>query len=83
MLPQVLIDNSNTGIVFPSTVTFKNANSVNLTLGTRNLELNLIVTLPLEVIFVMLARIAGGMTYFFTTGGGVKTTSHLNFKTIL
>ena len=59
MLPQVLIENSNTGIVFPSTVTFKDANSVNLTLGTRNLELNMIVTLPLEVMFVMLARIAG------------------------
>jgi hypothetical protein len=59
MLPQVLIENSNTGIVLPSTVTFKDVNSVKLTLGTRKLGLNLIVTLPLEVMFVMLAMIAG------------------------
>jgi hypothetical protein len=53
-----LIDSSSTGTSLPSTVAFKNANSVRLTLGIANLELNEIVTLPSAVMLVMLAVIS-------------------------
>ena len=53
-----LIDSSSTGTSLPSTVVFKNANSVRLTLGIFNFELNEIVTLPSAVMLVMLAVIS-------------------------
>jgi len=53
-----LIDNSSTGTSLPSTVAFKNGNSVRLTLGIANLELNVIVMLPSAVMLEMLAVIS-------------------------
>ncbi len=53
-----LIDSSSTGTSLPSTVVFKNANSVRLTIGIFNFELNEIVTLPSAVMLVMLAVIS-------------------------
>jgi hypothetical protein len=79
-----LIDKSRTGITFPSTVTFKDGNSVRLTLGITKLELNVIVTLPSFVILVMFAVINLLVTFYSTTaGGGVTASSHLNVKSIL
>jgi len=51
-----------TNFCFPSTVTFKDGNSVRLTLGMINAELNVIVTLPSAVMLVMLAVISLGLT---------------------
>ena len=53
-----LIHSCSTGTSLPSMVAFKNANSVRLTLGISNLELNEIVTLPSAVMLVMLAVIS-------------------------
>ncbi len=57
-----LIDSSSTGTSLPSTVTFKDGNSIRFTLGMINSELKVIVTLPSAVMLVMLAVISLGLT---------------------
>jgi hypothetical protein len=64
-------------------VTFKVGKSVRLTLGIVKLELNVIVTLPSSVTFVMLAVITFLGATVSTATIGVVSLSHLNVNTIL
>jgi glycerol-3-phosphate acyltransferase PlsY len=77
------MSSSITGFCFPSTLTFKDGNSVRLTFGMINSELNAIVTLPSAVMLVMLAVFSLGFISTLAAGGGGGESSHLKVRTIL